>query len=85
MNVEKTQSIDTGVLNTDQVLDEDRAAAAARRQSVEETAGIDTSAMEIEGLREFQFNYDDDEEEDAFDYSNELEYEVTSAPVIENI
>ena len=85
MNVEKTQSIDTGVLNADQILDEDRAAAAARRQSVEETAGIDTSAMEIEGLREFQFNYDDDEEDDSFDYSNELDYEVTSAPAIEKI
>ena len=85
MNVEKTQSIDTDVLNADQVLDEDRAAAAARRQMVEETAGIDTSAMEIEGLREFQFNYDDDEEDDSFDFSNDVDYEVTSAPALENI
>ena len=77
--------IDTDILNTDQVLDADAEAKAARRMNVEKTPDIDTSALEIEGLRDFEFNYDEGEEEDTFDYSNELDYEVTSAPALENI
>lgn len=85
VNVEKTPVIDTESLNTDQILNQQAQISAAKAVVIEDKNGIDTSVLDMDGLRDFEFNYDDDEEEDAFDYSNDVDYGEVAAPVLEKI
>ncbi|MCH5348022.1 MAG: hypothetical protein J1E40_01740 [Oscillospiraceae bacterium] len=81
--IEKTQSIDTETLDTDRILYEQEQASAANAKVITETEGIDTSTLDMDELNQFQFSGGEDEEEDdIFDYSNDLDYgEITAAEI----
>ncbi len=81
--IENNSGIDTDDLDTERALYEQEQEAASHIRKIEDNAGIDTSDLDMDGLGYFDAAAASDGDEDIFDFTNDLDYEVGDASDIE--
>ena len=74
--VETSEGIETGELNAEQVLYEQEQALAAVQKPTASSEEIDTSALDMGGLEYFEAPAE--ENDDIFEFSNDLDYDVNA-------
>lgn len=77
--VQTSEEIDTASLNAEKVLYEQEQASAAAYKPVQTSEEIDTSSLDMGGLGYFDDKSLETEDEDIFDFTNDLDYDVADA------
>ncbi len=81
--IENNSGIETDTLDTDKALYEQEQEAASHIKTIDDNTGIDTSGLDMEELGYFDSAAASDGDEDIFDFTNDLDYEVGDASDIE--
>ena len=77
-----SEGIDTASLNAEKVLYEHEQASAAVQKPVQTSEEIDTSSLDMGSLGYFDDKKSETDDEDIFDFTNELDYDVADASEI---
>ncbi len=81
--IENNNGIETDTLDTDKALYEQEQEAASHVRTIEDNMGIDTSGLDMDELGYFDASSASESDEDIFDFTNDLDYEVGDASDIE--
>ncbi len=81
--IQGSEEIETDSLDTENALYEQEQSVAANRKPIQGSEEIDTSSLDMGELGYFDKEAEDENDEDIFDFTNELDYEVGDASEIE--